>query len=593
MKPRPSTRFAPPRNIQSLMNVALGHEKADLAVINANLVNVYSGELLAGQSVCIRDRWIAYVGQNPDPSIGPDTQVIDAAGQTLIPGLIDGHTHLAWLIRNDEFIRHAAAGGTTAMVTETLEAYPIAGVDGVMDFIDALADQPIKVFCTAPFMASISSRSRGVAIEDLHRILARPEIVGLGESYWQALLQNPAEMTAALEETLKTGKPLEGHSAGASERKLNAYLAAGITSCHEPIQAAEVLQRLRLGLHVMVREGSIRRDLKQIARINASQAELRRLVLVTDGLSPQDLVEKGCMEFVVQKAIDSGFGPITAIQMATLNVAEHFGLDGLIGGIAPGRLADMLIVPDMGRIQAQTVISDGRLIARNGQLMVAPRCHQFSEACMNTVRLPRPLSGSDFRIPVASGRPAVTVRAIEMVTDLVTKESHIDLSVENGELIADADQDLLKIAAIDRARNDGRMFVGIIKGFGLRQGALACSTSWDSADVIVVGANDSDMALAVNRIREHQGGAVVCNHGKSAAEVGLPILGIMSDRPLKETLEQLTLFNLVLSKLGVTLPDPLLTLSTLSGAAIPYFRICEEGLVNLKDGKTKGLLVTD
>jgi adenine deaminase len=442
-------------------------------------------------------------------------------------------------------------------------------------------------------MASISSRSRGVAINDLRRILSRPEIVGLGESYWQALLQDPAEMTAALEETLKTGKPLEGHSAGASERKLNAYLAAGITSCHEPIRAEEVLQRLRLGLHVMVREGSIRRDLKEIAQINASQAELRRLVLVTDGLSPQDLVEKGCMEFVVQKAIDSGFGPITAIQMATLNVAEHFGLDGLIGGIAPGRLADMLLVPDMGQIQAQTVISDGRLIARNGQLMVPPRYHQFSDACMNTVRLPRPLSASDFRIPIASDRPGVTVRAIELVTDLVTSESHIDLPVQNGELTADADQDLLKIAAIDRARDDGRMFVGIIKGFGLRQGALACSTSWDSADVIVAGANDSDMALAVNRIRETQGCAVVCNHGKSLAEISLPILGIMSDLPLAETLEQLTRFNHALSKLGVTLPDPLLTLSTLTGAAIPYLRICEEGLVNLKHGKTMGLLVTD
>lgn len=585
--------FAPPRNVQQLIQVALGQEKADLAVINANLVNVYTGEVLPRHAVCIKEKWIAYVGQNPDPSIDSTTEVIDAESATLIPGLIDGHTHLAMLMRVDEFLRYAAVGGTTTMVTETLEAYPVAGLNGVMAFIDSFTDQPIKILATAPYMASISQRSRGVSLEDLRNILDRPEIIGLGESYWQSLIQEPEKMAPILDETYKTGKRLEGHSAGASERKLNAYLSAGITSCHEPIRAGEVLERLRLGLHVMVREGSIRRDLEEIARITDSKADLRRLVLATDGLSPEDLLEKGCMEFVVQKAIDSGFDPVTAIRMATLNVAEHFGLDGLIGGIAPGRMADMAVIPDIRNIKARVVISNGKVIARNGRLIVEPRLPRYSEEIRHSIRLPRPLTENDFIINIDSKVSTARVRVIEMVTDLVTREIQIELPIKERQLKIDPGHNLLKVAAIDRYRGDGRMFVGLIKKFGLQRGALACSTAWDSADIVVIGTNESDMAAAVNRIRDIQGGAVVCLDGSVKAEVALPIFGFMPEVPIQATLSQLNHLKETLASLGVSFPDPLLTLSTLTGAAIPYLRICEEGLVNLKDGKTLGLVVDE
>ena len=350
-----------------LIKVALGQEKADLAVINAKVVNVYTAELLEDQSITVKDKWIAYVGQNAQDAIGPQTEVIDADGRTVIPGLIDGHTHIAWMFTPAEFLRYAMAGGTTTVVTETIEPYPVCGYAGVVDFLESLKDQPIKILATAPAMVSISSAARGITREDLAMLLKRDDIIGLGESYWQAILQYPEDILPQYEQTLLAGKTLEGHSAGASDKKLAAYVAGGISSCHEPINAEQVLERLRLGLHILVREGSIRRDLEEISKIKDLGIDLRRLILSTDGIEPRDLIEKGYMEYVLQKAIDYGFDPIAAIQMSTLNVAEHFSLDTLIGGIAPGRFADLVMIPDIKTIKAQLVISNGKVIAQNGK----------------------------------------------------------------------------------------------------------------------------------------------------------------------------------------------------------------------------------
>jgi adenine deaminase len=574
-----------------LMNVALGVEKADLTIMNANVVNVYTAEILPDFGIGIKGKWIAYVGQNAGDTIGPQTKVIDAEGQTVIPGLIDGHTHIAWLFTAAEFLKYAICGGTTTVVTETLEPYSVCGYDGAIDFLESLRDQPIKILATAPAMVSISQTGRDMPPETLAKLLARDDILGLGESYWQAVLQEPAQLLPRFEQALAAGKTLEGHSAGASDKKLAAYVACGISSCHEPINTPQVLERLRMGLHIMVREGSIRRDLAEIAKIKDTGIDLRRLILSTDGVEPRDLIEKGYMEFVLRKAIEYGFEPVTAIQMATLNVAEHFSLDGLIGGIAPGRYADIVIIPDVQTIDAQMVISNGRIVAEKGTLQTAPRPHTFSEQSMNSVKLPRDMKASDFTISAETDASHVNVRIINMVTDLVTAELAMQWPVPDGQINPDVDQDVIKVAAIDRAHNPGKMHVGLLKGFGLKSGAMACSAAWDTSDIIVAGTNDADIAGAVNRIRTLQGGVVVFENGKILAELPLPIFGIMSDLPIETIARQLQEIKHAVSELGVPFPDPLLTLITLTGAAIPYLRICEEGLVNLKDGKTVELVV--
>ncbi len=577
--------------VQQLMEVSLGRKPADLAVIHADLVNVYTGEIVKNQTVCTKGKWIAYVGENPEKRLSDPTHIIDAKGRPLVPGFIDGHAHLAWLYTPAEFLKYAIPGGTTTIITETMEAFSNAGYEGAIDFLNACQDQPVKIFATAPPMVSISRETCGISLEDLDRLLEREDILGLGESYWQAVLQEPGRFLPLFQKVLRYGKTLEGHSAGASAGKLMAYAASGISSCHEPITADEVLQRLQLGLTVMIREGSIRRDLEAVSAIKDSGVNFRRLALVSDGLDPEDLLEKGYMEYVVQKAMDCGFDPVCAIQMATLNTAEHFSIDHLVGGIAPGRLADMLILPDLKTVYPHYVVSNGKLVAQEGRLLVPPRPHAFTEKSRNSVLIPEKLAASDFSVLSKPGKARVNVRVIELVTDLVTRESKETLAAVGGEIQADVNQDIVKIAAINRRRSLRKMFTGFIRGFNLKAGAIATTGAWDSEDIVVIGADEKDMAAAVNRILTLQGGAVICHGGKILAEIALPIMGILSDLSMKELAEKTRDLNREVSRLGVSLKNPFLTLLTLTGSAIPYLRICEEGLVNLKDGRLLPLLI--
>jgi adenine deaminase len=341
----------------------------------------------------------------------------------------------------------------------------------------------------------------------------------------------------------------------------------------------------------MVREGAVRKDLQEIAKIKELGIDLRRLVLVSDSITPADLMANGYIEALVQKAIDYGFEPINAIQMATLNAAEHFSLDDLIGGIAPGRLADFVIIPDESTITAQVVVSNGQVIAQNGDLLAAPRAHSFSSASLNSVKLPQELTASDFVIRGPENVENIKVRVMKMVTDLVTAEIEERLPVNAGQIAVDLTKDIVKIAAIDRSHKPGRLFAGLVKGFGLKSGAFACSAGWDTSDIIVAGTNDSDMSTAVNRIHSMQGGAVVCEDGKIRAEVPMPIFGIISDLPMKDLVQQFENVTRAAQNQGIPFPDPVLSLTTLTGSAIPYLRICEEGLVNLKSGKNVSLLV--
>ena len=581
------------KRTRHLMDVAQGRQKADLVLRNATLANVYTGEFVENMAVCIWDRWIAYVGPDPQLCTGPDTQVIDAAFKPVIPGLIEGHTHLAGMVSAETFLTAIIPGGTTAIVTETSEPYGVCGRQGVEDFMDAFADQPIHVFGTAPPMVSISGNFPPIDLGELRGLLTRDDMIGLGESYWQKVVSAPDRLLPVLEAAWSMNKPLEGHSAGANGTRLNAYVATGITSCHEPIKAQEALERLRLGLYVMIREGSIRRDLADIAALKQIGVDTRRLILVTDGVSAEELLEKGYMEYVVQKAIDCGFAPMEAIQMATLNPATHFNLDHLIGGIAPGRYADLAILPDQRTIRPELVVAQGRIVAEKGRCLVKPRKHRFQPASMASVHLPAGFEAEDFRIAGPAGLQAATVRVIDMITDLVSREAHLTLPVVDGQINADPSRDIIKVAAIDRTAASDQQFVGLIRGLGIDSGALASSTSWDGGDLVVVGASERDMAAAVNRLNALKGGVVVYRNGEIIAELALPIFGLLTHLPLPDLVDQVKAVVEATRLLGCPLRDPLLTVSTLTGAAIPFLRICEQGLVNLKSGPCSLVVVDD
>ncbi|MFW6415297.1 MAG: adenine deaminase C-terminal domain-containing protein [Thermodesulfobacteriota bacterium] len=571
---------------RKLMDTALGRLSADLVVTDARIFNVFTGELLEGLGIGVKAGKIVYVGENADKMQDEDTRVIDADGMTVIPGLIDGHTHIDNTFLPQEFLRYSIGSGTTTVVTEVFAPYFTAGLDGVLEYLTAIRDQPIKIFAAAPAMVSVSDLSAGIDAQDLESILAQPEVICMGESYWQGVLQNPDRYLPAFEATLAAGKPLEGHTAGAGERKLAAYLASGVSSCHEPITAQEALSRLRQGLCVMIREGEVRRDLEAISEISKMGVDLRRASLVSDGVTPEMLMHEGYMDAIVQKAINLGFDPVDAVRMASLNVAEHFGLDGQIGAVAPGRDADFLLIPDLGHIRPECVVSRGRVIAQDGKPLLAPRQHDFPEASRNAVYLPRPLQADDFAVTVQQDLHSARIRAIEMSTDLVTRERIVELPVNQGVIQADPGNDLVKVAAVNYRQAPGRSFTGFILGFGIRRGAIAASGAWDSSDIVTVGASETDMAVAVNRIGEMGGGIVAVKESRVIAEMPMPILGVISGMSMEEIVENNLELDSAVRNLGTGLPNPVLSLLTLTGAAIPFVRICEQGLVDLKSGES-------
>jgi adenine deaminase len=585
-------QLADKEQMRQLMKVALGKAEADLAIVNGDMVNVYTGEVLRGDTVLIKGDRIAYVGQNAAGAIGPSTEVIDAAGKTLIPGLIDGHTHI-WQFSVNELLKYCMKGGTTTFVTETVEIAFVLGYTGIVQTLRAYQNQPIKILATAPPMVAISpvARQHPITLKELGKLLKRKDIIGLGEAYWGGVVDGDERVLSFMAEAARAGKTLDGHSAGASGNKLQAYIATGITSCHEPISAEEVMERLRLGMFVLVREGNIRKELDAVARIKDEAIDFRRMALATDGFSASQLINDGYMECLLQKAINLGFDPITAIQMVTINPAQRFALDDVIGGIAPGRYADIVIIPDLRTIQAEYVISNGRVVAKNGQLLVQPRKHRYPESMLTTVNLPRDFKADDFIIPVESARNQVKVRVIDQVTNLVTGEALVDMPVSNGQLQPDVSRDILKVAVIERMYMPGKAFTGLIRGIGLREGAIASSMAWDCCAIVVVGASETDMAQAVNRIRELNGGTVACAGGKILAEIALPVGGMISTQPAEAVARQFHDIQQAAAGLGFPFPDMAVTLNVLTTPAIPFLRITEHGLVDIKTNRPVSLVV--
>ena len=572
--------------MEMLKRVSLGEEKADLIISGGDLVNVYSGELLKDHSVAIKEGWIAYVGPDASRTIGPDTETIDASGKVLIPGFVDGHAHMILYGRPDEFLRYAMKGGTTTIITEIMELiYPL-GYSGLVQWLDHLQDQPIKVFTTVPTSITYSkdARKRATSLDHLMEILRRDDVIGVGEAFWQEVLRGDKDFSALSAEALRLRKTVEGHAAGCRAERLSAYADFGVSSCHESITAEEALEKLRLGMYVMIREGSVRRELEAIAKIKDMPLDFRRLVLVTDGGDPRDLIKNGYMESAVQRAIHVGFDPIVSIQMATLNPAEHFGLDQILGGIAPGKHADILIIPHLRSMKAETVISKGRVIAQDDEVKVKSRELSFPLKGLEGISV----SASDFTVRIGE-RNSFKVRVIDQVTELVTREALLDLKPQDGELKADPGHDLLKVA---HTSCDGRTFTGFIKGQGFQAGALATSGVWETFGITVVGANEGDMALAVNRVAKAGGGVVLCVDGQIRAELPLPLGGLMTTLDMEETAQRLHAIQKGAEDLGFPYPDVALTLATLTTPAIPFLRISEDGLVDVKTGQFVQLLVS-
>lgn len=581
--------------VAALAAVALGREPPDCLVEGGTLVNVYAGELLPGWSVAIKGERVAAAG--PDLRAGPPTMRIDARGRFVLPGLIDAHTHLDFLQEPAAFLRAAIPTGVTAIITETTGLASVGGADAVAAFLDAVAALPIEVYGTAPMITYFcTDRGDGqpmVSADDLSRLLDRPRILGMGEVYWSLLPEHQAALAPVFAKARRLRKTVEGHGAGARGPKLAALAAAGITSCHEPIAAHEVLERLRLGLYTMVREGSVRRDIAEaLGPLAKEPLDWRRLILATDGVWPVDLLAYGYVDGAVRAAVAAGLPPVRAIQAATLNPAEHFGLADRMGGLAPGRLANLLLVRDLEEVRPDLVMSRGVVVAEKGQLTIPLPEQAIPAGALPPVRLPRRLTAEDFRVPTPKGYPAATVRVIRYVSDIVTEAVHRRAPTADGYLRADPARDLLKAAAMDR-RGQGLRAIGFVEGFGLQAGAVASSLGFDTLNLAAVGASDADLAAAFNRLADLAGGIVVVGGGRPVAELALPVGGIMTTDPVETSAARLGEIEGALRDLGCGMRQPLLALHVLTFTAIPALRLRERGLVDVKANRIVDLFGGD
>jgi adenine deaminase len=578
---------------ESLLAVALGRQPADLVVRGGSLANVYTGELLEGWGVAVAGSRIASVGPEIERHAGPATTVIDMQGGIVAPGFIDGHTHLDCIHRLDHYLAAAIPTGLTTLITETSQLSTVGGYPVLAAFIAQLPGLPITVYATAPTISYLlSDRGDGtpmITTEEMARLLEEPGVVGLGEVYWPAILENRAGLRLLLAKAEAMGKAVEGHTAGARGDKLTACVAAGLSSCHESIAAQEIQERLRLGLTTMVRDGSVRRDLGALEGA-LKGIDPRRLVLVSDTVWAPQLLGRGYLDESARQAVRMGLEPMQALRAITLTPAEHFRIEGLVGGVAPGRRADMVLLPDLESFRPRMVIARGQVVAREGHVTIPIPPLGFPGELLPAPHVLHRLTLNDLRIPAPPGRDRIRVRTIHFAGEIVTQAIVRELPVKGPELRVEPDADLLKVVAIDR-RGQGQIARGFVSGYGLRRGALAASLSFDTANLILLGADESDMLMAADRMLAMGGGIVVVADGILQADVPLPLGGIISEQPMGVLADQFAACQRVLSELGCVRANPLLSAQVVTFIAIPALRIRERGLWDVRRNQVVPLMV--
>jgi len=553
--------------------VSLKRRPVELVIENATVFNSITAEFLECQNVWVKNGTICYVGIDEDPVTDADTMMIDVQGKVLLPGLIEGHTHILNFIGPEEFIRHVIPSGTTTVVTETIELASVAGQEGFDYFIKALQDQPIRLYYTISPMCGLTLEEEvhSPPAEEYHKYLRDPLCLGLGEIYWaNMLLENEqGERVRKLAEmALSYGKLVEGHTAGASPNKLQAYTSMGVSSCHEPINGQEVIDRLRLGYWVMIRQGAIRQELDAVAGIFSRGVDTRRVVICTDSMDPERFINQGSLDAAVRRALELGVPPEKVYQSVTINVAEHFRLDNMLGSISPGKKADMVIIPEPGEYRPEKVICDGKLIFEDSRVTAKIRPSTYPEYFFNSVK-PQP-----FDMPPVPQEGKV--RVMDLVTRLVTTEGIADLDDPQQR------KQLNLLLAIERTGRGG-MFLGMIKGLGLKYGAAGTTMCWDTSDMFVAGCDEESIRAVVDRLEVIGGGAVVAVGSKILAEYPARLCGIVGLEDMETAWNQIQKTERALAELGVPWEKPILTLNTLGTAAIPHLRITHHGYVRLRD----------
>jgi len=554
-----------------LISVAKGEISADLLLANAKVVNVFTGEIESG-NVAICDDRIAGIGDYHQAN-----KVLDLNGKYLAPGLINGHIHPeSSMLDISQYARAVVPRGTLAIVTDLHEIANVSGLEGIRYVLNCARRLPLELFLMAPSCVPATHlETAGARLdpEDIRQILRWKGVIGLGEVMnFPGVLGGDTNVLSKI--NLARGKIVDGHAPGISGKELNAYIAAGIYSDHESVSLDEAKEKLRQGMWVMIREGSSEKNLDALLPL-VNDGTYKRCLFVVDDRSCADLLRDGDIDAVVRKAIHKGLDPVRAIQMATINTAEYFKLDRL-GAIAPGYLANLVVFDDLSDLQADMVFYQGRLVAKGGKPLF-PIYQYGGKQLTNTINI-KPFNKESLWL-LASGE---TEPVIEIIPgQIITKKRLEKVRVSGGVVLPDISRDILKLVVVERHHATGNIGLGLVKGFGLKRGALASSIAHDSHNIVAVGTSDEDIFTAIKEIERLQGGLVAVAEGKVLSSLALPVAGLLSDKPLEVVVAQLEKLEQLAGGLGTTLASPFATLSFLALPVIPELRLTDLGLVDV------------
>lgn len=585
---------------RALADVAVGKSKAELVIKNGTLVNVYTGELLSHTDVAVTQGRIAYVG-DASHTIGDNTTVIDASGRFIAPGLMDAHMHVeSTMLTVTEFAKAALAKGTTAIFMDPHEIANVFGTEGVKWMHEEGRGLPLKVYTTFPSCvpATDDLEDAGATLEvsDIAEGMTWDGVEGLGEVMnFPGVVYGDPKMSGEIAATLKAGKTVTGHFPAEDESMLQAYIASGASSCHETVTKEQALLKLRLGMHLMVREGSAWQDVKEVIKVvTEDHVRTDNIMLVTDDAYPQTLVEKGHLNHVVRRTIEEGVDPITAIQMGSINPARYFKLDGDIGGIAPGKCADILLIDDLRQMEPSTVIADGDVVFDSGELKVEFPTYIYPDKALDSIHLSRPLQPSDFLLSSGVEQEETTVHVIDVIENSArTAKTTATLKVSGGIIQPDLESDVIQLACIERHRGTGDISLGFARGFKLQRGAVASTVAHDSHNLLVMGTNPEDMAFAANELAKLGGGMIVVLDGQILAAVPMAIAGLISDQSLDTVVAQVNQLEEAWRTLGCSINAPFMTFSLVALPVIPEIRISNRGLVDVTQFKLIPVEITE
>ncbi|RLG41294.1 MAG: adenine deaminase, partial [Thermoproteota archaeon] len=497
-----------------------------------------------------------------------------------------------------QFARAVLPHGTTAAFIDPHEIANVLGLKGVKLMLEEAKGVPLKVYVSIPSCVPASfpefeTAGAEIGPADVEEAMKWDGVVALGEVMnYPGVIYGDEKMHGEIQVSLRSGKVVEGHWAGPLGSELSAYVASGVSSSHESTTKEMGLAKVRLGMYTMIREGSAWKDLADVIKIVTEEGvDTRRVCLVTDDRHPEDLISEGHMDHVVRRAIEEGVDPVTAIQMATINTAEHFNQDQDIGAIAPGRFGDVLIVDDLKNLKIDVVVADGKVVAKEGKLTVELKPPTYPSFARETVKVKRRPTPSDLEIKAPVDEGMVKVHVIGVLEGKVnTKHLIEELEVKDGKILPNPAEDIAKVVVIERHKLTGNIGKGFVKGFGFKKGAVASTVAHDSHNLLVVGMNDEDMTLAANELIDMGGGMIAVSEGKILGLVELPIAGLMSDQPIEEVAEKVERLERAWRELGCEMVSPFMTMSLLALSVLPELRITDRGLIDTVEFKRIDLI---